>query len=464
MAEANDAAGRRAACEYCGEAPAVLFCRADSARLCVACDRLVHTANTLSQKHVRSLICDNCGAMPAAARCVADGLALCADCDWDSHGGSEDGGGGANHRHHHHPVVPIEGFSGCPTALELAVSWGFDLAASKDLDHPPPQPLNLPPDQFLFDWSSLDPVPGADLEFKDLYVPCAPKIQSVGVKRPRNSHNMHQLCQQLMEISRTELAAAVAGDVSPSSPCRTATGSFEDLQESQPMPFTSLLMLPPTELKGSDRLLEENDLPWDYGPPENSAQIWDFNLGRSRDQKECSALEMAYGAHNAGFMIKSYDDLLKENSFTTKKMVDDIGDPSCPSSNDDILSFNAHHVQSNNQNTAKPAAKLKHNSTYSVKGPTSSVNMSTVLFTSSQDHGSVKQISFGETSSGNDMIKETKMDSELLAKNRGNAMIRYREKKKTRRYDKQIRYESRKARADTRKRVKGRFVKSTEEE
>jgi hypothetical protein len=30
------------------------------------------------------------------------------------------------------------------------------------------------------------------------------------------------------------------------------------------------------------------------------------------------------------------------------------------------------------------------------------------------------------------------------------------------RYDKHIRYESRKLRADTRKRVKGRFVKSTE--
>lgn len=88
----------------------------------------------------------------------------------------------------------------------------------------------------------------------------------------------------------------------------------------------------------------------------------------------------------------------------------------------------------------------------------------------------------------------TKADMELLAQNRGNAMQRYKEKKKTRRYafiwlfsspsyfatifsnktfsehlnyymdryDKHIRYESRKARADTRKRVKGRFVKASE--
>lgn len=85
----------------------------------------------------------------------------------------------------------------------------------------------------------------------------------------------------------------------------------------------------------------------------------------------------------------------------------------------------------------------------------------------------------------------SKADMELLAQNRGNAMLRYKEKKKNRRYvtcfsvflfslllphhhhikhsyrfvnryDKHIRYESRKARADTRKRVKGRFVKATE--
>lgn len=53
-------------------------------------------------------------------------------------------------------------------------------------------------------------------------------------------------------------------------------------------------------------------------------------------------------------------------------------------------------------------------------------------------------------------------DSNFLSQNRGNAVLRYKEKRKNRRYDKHIRYESRKLRADSRKRVKGRFVKSTE--
>ncbi|KAL0287053.1 UNVERIFIED_CONTAM: putative zinc finger protein CONSTANS-LIKE 11 [Sesamum calycinum] len=45
---------------------------------------------------------------------------------------------------------------------------------------------------------------------------------------------------------------------------------------------------------------------------------------------------------------------------------------------------------------------------------------------------------------------------------RDRAKMRYNEKKKTRTFGKQIRYASRKARADTRKRVKGRFVKAGE--
>ncbi|KAL8088091.1 hypothetical protein AgCh_038018 [Apium graveolens] len=45
---------------------------------------------------------------------------------------------------------------------------------------------------------------------------------------------------------------------------------------------------------------------------------------------------------------------------------------------------------------------------------------------------------------------------------RAKAKMRYNEKKKTRMFGKQIRYASRKARADTRKRVKGRFVKTGE--
>ncbi|GMH12558.1 hypothetical protein Nepgr_014399 [Nepenthes gracilis] len=51
-------------------------------------------------------------------------------------------------------------------------------------------------------------------------------------------------------------------------------------------------------------------------------------------------------------------------------------------------------------------------------------------------------------------------DSSLPSGRRKDAVMRYKEKKKTRKFEKRVRYSSRKARADVRKREKGRFVKA----
>ncbi|KAL3643311.1 Zinc finger protein CONSTANS-like [Castilleja foliolosa] len=53
-------------------------------------------------------------------------------------------------------------------------------------------------------------------------------------------------------------------------------------------------------------------------------------------------------------------------------------------------------------------------------------------------------------------------DYQLSSAIRDVAVLRYREKRKSRKFDKKIRYASRKVRADVRKRVKGRFVKAGE--
>ncbi|KAG1363522.1 hypothetical protein COCNU_11G003490 [Cocos nucifera] len=76
--------------------------------------------------------------------------------------------------------------------------------------------------------------------------------------------------------------------------------------------------------------------------------IWDFNLGRSRDQDQSAALEIGYYTNSGGFMIKNYNDLPKENSFATTKLLEDIYDTNYPSANEDILSSNIHHVPSQN--------------------------------------------------------------------------------------------------------------------
>lgn len=47
------------ACELCGS-QASLFCQADNAFLCKKCDKWVHGANFLAQRHIRCLLCSTC--------------------------------------------------------------------------------------------------------------------------------------------------------------------------------------------------------------------------------------------------------------------------------------------------------------------------------------------------------------------------------------------------------------------
>ncbi|KAJ6825748.1 zinc finger protein CONSTANS-LIKE 14-like [Iris pallida] len=453
-------------CDYCTGSTAVIYCRADSARLCLACDRHVHSANALSLKHVRSHVCDGCGAQPASARCSTDGLSLCPDCDSDAHAGS-----GSEPVH---ARSAIEGFTGCPSPFDLAAAWGLDLdPAAKEKVGPGSESGS--------DWVNLDNFLAVDPDYQDMYVPCAE------IKHERNS----PLLVQLIELANRESASAnelpshmrrgspVPSDLSPRTPCRSpsvAVGQDEEHQTMDHMPFTSLLMMAAPasclDLKGQgDGIVEDEELMWDCAPNNgHSTQIWDFNLGRTRDHNESSQFETGYGTNGAGFTIKSYSDLLKENSFSTTKVLEDIYDSNCPSGNEDVLSTNIHHISSQNVVSANLTGKWRNNPNMLASiVPTHSENdVSTIVRSiGSHDPGpgsSSKEISFGEQPNiRNEIVRPAnKVNSELLAQNRGNAMLRYKEKRKNRRYEKHIRYESRKARADTRKRVKGRFVKSTE--
>ncbi|KAJ6683500.1 hypothetical protein OIU85_007211 [Salix viminalis] len=68
-------------CDFCGVARAVVYCKPDSARLCLHCDGCVHSANFLSRRHPRSLLCDKCNSQPATARCLDEKLCICQGCD-----------------------------------------------------------------------------------------------------------------------------------------------------------------------------------------------------------------------------------------------------------------------------------------------------------------------------------------------------------------------------------------------
>ncbi|OAY42512.1 zinc finger protein CONSTANS-LIKE 15 [Manihot esculenta] len=481
---------RSVPCDFCSDQVAVLYCRADSAKLCLFCDQHVHSANLLSRKHLRSQICDNCSSEPVSVRCETDNLVLCRECDWDAHGSCSVSAS--------HYRIPIEGFSGCPSALELASIWGFDLE-EKNLDKEPSAPLI----QSWNDGGVQDMVMQIEpwlsrstggVSYLDLMVPNGKAIvygnvsgeEMVTTSKRQRSPSCGRYKQvvhkQLMGLFKRNLMAGDGGggeNLMPETPSRsgwqgdveaadfgngndevTATTVAGSTVPQQPLqeqaPFTSLLMLAsPMDLKPSGRIVGEN-LMWGGSASAQGTQIWDFNLGQLRTHEESDQLEVEYGSSDAVFMIKNIGELMKETSLSNTKMLGGLYQLDCPMAHDDISLFNN---KSNNPTASQGPATSESN------------NLPTARTSSGSTHGKLKNSSGGEDIQfmeqkilvRGDSVRTmppTKVDIELLAKNRGTAMQRYKEKKKTRRYDKHIRYESRKARADTRKRVKGRFVKA----
>ncbi|KAG9455998.1 hypothetical protein H6P81_000506 [Aristolochia fimbriata] len=89
-------------CDSCKSAAALLFCRADSAFLCIGCDVKVHGANKLASRHERVWMCEVCEQAPASVTCKADAAALCVTCDADIHSANP-----LARRHERFPVVPF---------------------------------------------------------------------------------------------------------------------------------------------------------------------------------------------------------------------------------------------------------------------------------------------------------------------------------------------------------------------
>ncbi|XP_068656695.1 zinc finger protein CONSTANS-LIKE 14-like [Aristolochia californica] len=453
-------------CEFCSDSSAVLYCRADSAKLCLICDRHVHSANALSLKHIRSQICDNCHAAPVSVRCATDGLVLCQDCDLDSHGSSTVAA--AHHR------VTLEGFSGCPSPLELASLWGFDFD-DKSLRGLSPAPHHQcdPMEQNLSFHVSEDS--GWGWQPQNLEVPNAGPAGPPTKRRGANCGRHKQMIYlQLVELLRRDLmyepGAEGSCELSPGTPSRNAQPGSGDSRASdaadmsmQDMPFTSLLMLPGADFRDSDRLVGE-DVFWDCNAAEKSSQIWDFNSGKSKENQGLGQTEVGYGANEVEFMLRDYNNLIKENSMSSTNVLEDLYDMNCRAAHDDLSSTNIQQISTSNMGTMESSRKWQGNSNQSsIQTPTTSgYNMLPQVGASAS---TAKDLHFGDQPSlvriekGKSM---NKADMELLQQNRDNAMLRYKEKRKNRRYDKHIRYESRKARADTRKRVKGRFVKATD--
>lgn len=88
------------ACDTCGTAACAVYCLADSAYLCSACDARIHAANRLASRHERARVCESCERAPAAFLCKADAASLCAACDDEVHSANP-----LARRHHRVPIL-----------------------------------------------------------------------------------------------------------------------------------------------------------------------------------------------------------------------------------------------------------------------------------------------------------------------------------------------------------------------
>ncbi|KAI8541267.1 hypothetical protein RHMOL_Rhmol08G0048600 [Rhododendron molle] len=414
-------------CDFCNHEYAVLYCKADSAKLCLFCDQQVHSANALSIKHVRSPICDNCRSGPVSVRCSTDGLVLCTGCDRDCHGSNSSAVSDPRRR------FAVGGFSGTPSAVELASAWGIDLK----------------PHTRSSDYSTV--YKSTALSFLDL--------------RYKNV-----MCKQLEELALRERVKVERGGVEMEvgSPDRCGeegssqsvefdNGYDEELLHQQTR-LTSLLMLPTRMDSGEIGCVEEVRNMGSCNPTyQMPPQVWNFHSGRSRDCDEPAHAAIGYDSENSEYMIKNYNDFIKETSLATTEAMEDMYEMNCAAIDQGMpLQQN----RSKNQVISSCRATEAEGNT----ADCNSVPMLESRFNEPNPYTSISNIQFKEHPflSRNLQTATPNYDTELMAQNRGNAMMRYKEKKKTRRFDKHIRYESRKARADTRNRVKGRFVKASE--
>ncbi|XP_019440845.1 PREDICTED: zinc finger protein CONSTANS-LIKE 13-like isoform X2 [Lupinus angustifolius] len=323
-------------CDYCAKTKALLYCRADSAKLCFSCDREVHSTNQLFSKHTRFLLCDTCDDSPATILCSTESSVLCQNCDWEKHNNSSSSV---------HERRPLEGFNGCPCVNELLAIVGFEDVGKKYL--------------LSSDLESGDGFLEYEIEgISDLFVWDAPSVVSMDdlISTSGSSHNY-----QAMEVPPLPKNRKVA------------CGKHKEEVLNQ---LSKLAKSEPLELDNEQ-----------YVPLEN--------------------------------LFTGFEDNLEADLFP---------------------SFEWHGESSEHINQVVPLQ------------PDTSVRAYTEEVQVKHSTSVWETHTFAETT-------PKSVPCELTSQERDSALLRYKQKKKTRRYEKHIRYESRKVRAESRVRVNGRFAK-----
>uniref|UniRef100_A0A7N0TTJ1 Uncharacterized protein n=1 Tax=Kalanchoe fedtschenkoi TaxID=63787 RepID=A0A7N0TTJ1_KALFE len=369
---------KRRVCDFCSESTAVLYCRADSAKLCLACDREVHSTNPLFTKHTRTQLCDACDESPVTILCSTDDLVLCQNCDWDTH----------SHKSEMsvHDRKFLEGFSGCPKVCELMLVLGLEGLGKKALLGSGEESEREGFDQsggygfsdfLVWDTPTVfnldDLIGGVDSScgFGDAEAQALP---SPKVTKATSGKHKEEIIRQLREMAKSE------------------PGFSYDCEDVDPL----------DGINGAERVLQPRDVHVEHDEKPSIRDAYEQENGlRWLSESNKHSVQV--------FIPKLSKTATEDGLGLVPEKPSDAG--VCPSQGTD-----------------------GHAEVFSVPIKTDILPYVPKVYT-----------------------------HEFNSQERDTALSRYKEKKRNRRYDKHIRYESRKVRAESRTRIKGRFAKSTDQ-
>ncbi|KAG2605901.1 zinc finger protein CONSTANS-LIKE 9-like isoform X1 [Panicum virgatum] len=396
-----------ALCDFCGEQRSMVYCRSDAASLCLSCDRNVHSANALSRRHTRTLLCDRCASQPATIRCLVENTSLCQNCDWNGH---TTGSSAAGHRRQ-----TINCYSGCPSSAELSRIWSF-----------------------VSDIPNVAPEPNCEQGISMM------SISESGVSNQDNAAGDNNL----FDIASATLTSDLDTCDKPLVGSSSGAG-------------VNLLPLAPDQTAGTVDSTTTKDclVQVPYTP--------------DKDMFSKDSIYEDFCVDDVDLAFENYEELFGTSHIQTEQLFDDAGIDSY---------FEVKEVPAGDSTEQPKLMQPANSNAVSADSGMSNPGVkgdSSVCIPPRQARSSLS-LSFsgltGESSAGDhqDCVVSSLLlmgeppwqppgpEGSIAGGSRDSAITRYKEKKKRRKFDKKIRYASRKARADVRKRVKGRFVKAGE--
>lgn len=396
-------------CEYCGEQRSIVYCRSDSACLCLSCDRTVHSANALSQRHSRTLVCERCNSQPAIFRCVEERVSLCQNCDWMAHASSSTSSS--------HKRQALSCYTGCPSAVELSTIWSF-----------------------LLD----DPSVGDST--------CEQGIGSMNIIDCRPGDNQHSQVKEKPQDMSSALDEA---------------NDLHNLVKSAPFMGSSVPSLD-NELHNVELPVGSTNLTWSKVNNSGTKGSNLFDDSPFYDDFNMDEVDLCIENYEElfGVSIDNRDQLFKNEDIDGLFGMKDMSVAESSFQGVNAVEGSAVGRVNAVQSACSNAASAESIRSCKTEPPTlcfarqqSSFSFSNLTGESSagdyQDCGASSMLRMGEPP-----WHPACPENPTSSTSRSDAVLRYKEKKKTRQFEKRVRYVSRKARADSRRRVKGRFVKA----